>query len=289
MTIQKLYIENFRAFKSLNLETFRRVNVIVGQEGKTSLLEAIWLGIREYVSIKDIAKVRGVPDHPQVLNAMFNDYNLPIKVITNDCIVTVSIENGHFVSRVNGKIGTIQSFDGNILHLSNFYNPQFDVGISIPHVHHAHSTPSTRRLYELYLPQFLQRGEITVSDITNMSYKVDNKVYPVQVCSEFVRRIIDIIYLMVECDVVLIDALYMHYKHQKPFWNMINELSVEYNTQVIYTTNNYEDLERCCFIMGEDMVIYRLERIKDNLYITHICIDDSEILEMFMEEEWEIR
>ncbi|NJN78944.1 MAG: AAA family ATPase, partial [Saprospiraceae bacterium] len=47
MIIQKLHIENFRAFTSLNVEFSEQFNIIVGDNmsGKTAILEALNVGI----------------------------------------------------------------------------------------------------------------------------------------------------------------------------------------------------------------------------------------------------
>ncbi|PDW02351.1 AAA family ATPase [Candidatus Viridilinea mediisalina] len=68
LLLNSLEIENFRAFRHLQIERLGRVNLIVGKNniGKTSLLEALYLYARQasFVAIWDVLEARGEGTRP---------------------------------------------------------------------------------------------------------------------------------------------------------------------------------------------------------------------------------
>jgi hypothetical protein len=104
--INSLYVENFRCFKSLELQSLKRINVIVGKNasGKTALLEVLRAGLSGIPAILPwLNATRSIPfalpQNPvnEQFQALFVDFfhNFDIK---NPITIRVEDSNGHNAS-----------------------------------------------------------------------------------------------------------------------------------------------------------------------------------------------
>ena len=79
--LTSIHIQGFKDFKDTKIEPLRKVNLILGGQnvGKTSLLEAVWLGAGNVPKIHDLSSIFRLEedgDAKRYFESVFSRYNL---------------------------------------------------------------------------------------------------------------------------------------------------------------------------------------------------------------------
>lgn len=274
--LQKLSIRNFRLFEELDIEGFKRVNLIVGKNntGKTTLLEAIRILEAKGHStvVNNILKSRGqfTPSWDESYYALY-----PLKlesypsIVINDLIISLKTQDPRFkVVYPSEKIDAI---------LSSSDSPDFpnDKLINLP--------------FTGYFNEFMQRSWDKISltpleddvndiirktieprlirlDISSGVAKVRlegiNKPLPITVLGDGVQRILLIALAFVNAKndiegqkgkIILIDEIEsgLHYSVQETLWKLIFEYAKKWDIQVFVTTHNQDTLNTFYYVANE--------------------------------------
>lgn len=277
--LEKLSIRNFRLFEELEIEGFKRVNLIVGKNntGKTTLLEAIRILEAKGHStvVNNILKGRGqfTPSWDESYDALFSTNLLPVTrgLSINNMRITKNESDRKFKvffepSKTNSAIA-LSSSD-----LTDFPHDQV---INIPLINDysilqkfwdkISLTPledTVVRIIKEAIEPRLIRLDIS-SGVAKIRLDGINKPLPLTVLGDGVQRVVLIALALVnaknevegqEGKIVLIDELEsgLHHSVQETLWQLIFEYAQKWNIQVFVTTHSRDTLRTFFYVASEE-------------------------------------
>lgn len=247
LQIEYIQIENYRCFHKTEISNFRLVNLIGGKNnvGKTSLLEALYLGCDGYSAYHSIQEWR--EEKESYRNFFYNTKSdNPIKIaISKDKVITIRRENNHRELSIDNYTSPLNnhfiSSRNNVLSnytLTELYSQARKVDDN--------NIPTLLDGFQ-QIDKGFQLIEIVLEDNRSpiLYAKKNNELSrPLKSYGDAMNRMAEFILRIVSTpnSVLLIDEVEngIHYQTQEKIWEIIFTLAVKHNVQVFATTHSLE-------------------------------------------------
>lgn len=313
--LTSIHIEGFKNFKDTKIESLRKVNLILGGQnvGKTSLLEAVWLGAGNLDGISKLPSTFRLTEGKDIdrffENTFFGKYgSICLNVNNQDYIKTlfnVKYESSEEHLYYNSKEGWDCLFYqyGSItrskiilpIPISVHASSQFTMASFLD------AAVIKRKIKELIV--LLNKIEPRLEDIRSLAPDGEMRVYvelndhpvylPLPQLGHGFSRILDFYcsLLVTDSKLALIDEIEngIHYSSLPTMFKGIQQIAADNDIQSLITTHSWECLRAACEVFSDKPELFqviRLERDGDNTKA--VCIEGERMLRM-MERDMEVR
>jgi AAA15 family ATPase/GTPase len=316
--IEKIKIENFRCFESLEVEGFKQFNILVGKNngGKTSLLEALF-GSKLPELIVYTNTLRHIPLIPEefaktlffnfssVQTAKINDIKFKIDRALNpargedDIFISFEQESNNFsIKFAHTDKGIDLQPIGKVKH-----EPQIRfIPTNIPAPIASSECMNLHKENQLEdIIQTLTRIDTQIKDIaiygTDLYFKLESgRRVPLGTSGDGIRRIFSLLIQLKTCadGILFIDEIDMglHHTSMKHLWNAVFDLATKLNVQVFCTTHSIDCLKAAAevypelFKNNEDTLrVFNVDKDRDPKVLSM----DIKSLQNMTSKDWELR
>lgn len=179
MMIEELKINNFRSIKSLKIDKFKNINILLGKAntGKTSILEAIYIILSmDSRAIIRITNLRSIGLYNDIFDSLFYDYNTNVSIKfdikVNNELVELEIKPNILNSTISFSEKNIT--DNNIETINNIYNLNFNYLKNgknyTPNISIEKNNNEMKFLFNISTSAFFYRVEL-IADYSSSLYK----------------------------------------------------------------------------------------------------------------------
>lgn len=179
MMIEELKINNFRSIKSLKIDKFKNINILLGKAntGKTSILEAIYIILSmDSRAIIRITNLRSIGLYNDIFDSLFYDYNTNVSIKfdikVNNELVELEIKPNILNSTISFSEKNIT--DNNIETINNIYNLNFNYLKNgknyTPNISIEKNNNEMKFLFNISSSAFFYRVEL-IADYSSSLYK----------------------------------------------------------------------------------------------------------------------
>ena len=317
--ISSVVIDDFKCYQQLEVDDFKRVNLIGGKNniGKTTLIEALYIS-KSSTPFQLYEKLLEIETHRNLTNNLLSNTtrqedfrnliksNLDINIITNNNsnqrllkvyqdgsdIVVFTDEQKRFKISEMIDIFDIDFKSSKQLFSLNFITPYSNSDTELNNII---SQSKFDGKYEILNQYLLDIFNVTIDVLKNKPMlKIKDKYIKLSQFGQGIKTFINIIASMslLENDIIFIDEVEngIHYTNFDKIWEIIFDISKKQNIQVFITTHSKECIESYYKISNEleedDLTFINLSNNNDKSIAITL---DSEMFKSEIEQNHEVR